>query len=109
MPVLTDPSAERAVLAGICEYGSDMYLDICDMVKPNSFAIDSNKVIFRCLEHLVKKDDNVAVDLPSIFSAASEIGVSNVLEKRDEAKHLNSILQLHVDRKNVRRFAAKIR
>jgi len=47
--VLSDTSAERAVLAGVCQYGDDAYLDIADIVQDTSFTVDSNKIIFQFL------------------------------------------------------------
>ena len=45
--ILCDPAAERAVLAGICTYGENAYLDIADILQETSFTIDSNNIIFR--------------------------------------------------------------
>lgn len=109
MPMMTDPAAERAVLAGVCEYGGDAYLDICDMVKVGTFSINSNQCIWKCLEHICKDNDSAKIDLPSIISAASSLGLSHIVERQEEAKHLNSILKLHVDRTNLNKFAGKIR
>lgn len=107
--LLTDAAAERAVLAGIFEYGAEMYLDICSMVKVGTFSIQSNQVLWKCLEHICKNNDNAEVDLPSILSAAKELSLDSYIERTEEAKHLNSILKLHVEQSNVRRFAGKIR
>ena len=111
MPALSDPAAERAVLAGVCEYGTDIFLDICDIVKTNTFNIRSNQCIWKCLEHILKNaNTNInSVDLPSILSAAQELGLTHIVERTEEAKHLNSILKLHVNKDNIRKFAGKIR
>lgn len=106
---LRDAAAERAVLAGICRYGTDIYLDICDFVKTNTFTIDSNKIIYSCLDHICKDQDNISIDLPSILSASKELGLDHILERNDEMKHLASVLNLPVEKDNVRRFAGKIR
>lgn len=108
MAVIQDVAAERAVLAGIAQHGADLFLDITDLIKTNTFAVDSNKIIFKCLEHICKID-GATVDLPSILSAASELKLSHILERKEEAKHLHSILSLRVGETNVRRFAAKLR
>ncbi len=108
MSVVQDVAAERAVLAGICQHGGDLFLDITDLVKVNTFAVDSNKVIFKCLEHICKEDGAV-IDLPSILSAAKELQLDHILERKEEAKHLSSILALKTAPQNVRRFAGKLR
>ena len=105
----SDVGAERAVLAGLCKYGGDLYLDVCDMVKVDTFTVTSNQMIFKCIDKLCKADDNAQIDLPSILSAAKELALDHHLSKPEETRHLKSILALHVERTNVRRFAAKIR
>jgi hypothetical protein len=42
--ILCDPAAERAILAGICTYGEDAYLDIADILQESSFTVDSNTI-----------------------------------------------------------------
>ena len=106
---LRDAAAERAVLSGICQYGTDIYLDVCDMIKVNTFTIDSNQMIYKCLDHICKNNDNIQIDLPSILSAAKEISLDHIIERQDEIKHLSSVLSLQVEKSNVRRFAAKLR
>ena len=108
--IQNDVAAERAVLSGICQYGSDLFLDITDLVTPNTFSIDSNKIIYKCVEYICKKDDNIkCIDLPTILSAAQEISLSDFFDKNEESRHLNSVLSFKVDRTNVRRFASKLR
>lgn len=109
MTVTNDVAAERAVLAGICQYGSDLFLDVTDLIKSTSFSIDSNKIIFKCVEHICKTENLSSIDLPSILSASKELSLNYIFDRKEEARHLNSILQLRVDRQNVRRFAAKLR
>lgn len=107
MQVLSNPPAERAVLAGICRHGHEAYLDVADMVSPNTFMIDMNQVIFKCLAHAVQAEQHI--DIPSIYSAARELGLESFFQKQVNAQHLKAIFDFPVDQKNVRKFAAKIR
>jgi replicative DNA helicase len=107
--ILADPSAERAVLSGIVKYGEELYLDIADILHESSFTIDSNKLIFQCLKIICEKEQSNSIDLASIYSTAQEIGVSHILQKPDEVKHLRAILEFPVNKENVSKFAAKIR
>lgn len=109
MSTICDPAAERAILSGIYHYGNDLYLDICDIVKPSTFTIDSNKMIFNCLVDAFKSDDNIKIDFPTILSSAKKLGYSHILERKDEISHLQSIISLKVEQSNVRKFAAKAR
>ena len=107
--ILCDPASERAVLAGICKYGEDAYLDVADIVQPSSFTIDSNSIIYKCLKYLCENEQKPAIDVASIYAAAQDIGVSNVFAKKEEAQHLKAIIDFPVSLENVRKFAAKIR
>jgi replicative DNA helicase len=106
--ILADPAAERAVLAGICAYGQDAYLDVADIVQDTSFTIDSNCIIFKCLKTLCENNQKT-IDIASIYSIAQEIGVSHILSKKEETQHLKAVIDFPVSLDNVRKFAAKIR
>ena len=107
--ILCDPSAERAVLAGICTYGENAYLDIADIIQETSFTVDSNSIIFKCLKTLFDNEHKSTIDIASIYSIGQELGVSHILNKKEEAQHLRAIMDFPVSEDNVRRFAAKIR
>jgi replicative DNA helicase len=107
--ILCDPASERAVLAGICRYGEDAYLDVADIVQESSFTIDSNGIIYKCLKYLCENEQKPSIDIASIYSAAQDVGVSNVFTKKEEAQHLKAIIDFPVSLENVRKFAAKIR
>jgi replicative DNA helicase len=109
--VLADPSAERAVLAGICRYGEDAYLDVADLIQETTFVIDSNLIIFKCIKHLFSAEQKHvgSVDIASILTSANEVGVEHILSKKEEAQHLRAILDFPVNIENVRKFAGKIR
>lgn len=106
--ILADPAAERAVLAGICAYGQDAYLDVADIVQETSFTVDSNSIIFKCLKTLCE-NNQATIDIASIYSIAQEIGVAHILSKKEETQHLKAVIDFPVSSDNVRKFAAKIR
>ena len=83
--ILCDPSAERAVLAGICTYGENAYLDIADIIQETSFTVDSNSIIFKCLKTLFDNEHKSTIDIASIYSIGQELGVSHILNKKEEA------------------------
>jgi len=106
---LSDPSAERAILSGIYHYGSNVFFDVVDMLSEQTFTIESNQCIFKCLKHILDKDDNHKIDISSLYSAATEIGLSHFFDRTNEARHLQAVISLNVDSSNIRKFAAKIR
>lgn len=107
--ILSDPAAERAVLSGICSYGEEVYLDIADIIRETCFTIDSNAVVYKCIRHIYDKNNSLTLDIASIYSAASEIGVSHILNNKEEAQHLKAILDFPVNKDNIKKFAAKIK
>ena len=107
--ILCDPAAERAVLAGICSYGEDAYLDVVDIIQESTFTIDSNGIIFQCLKKICENESKPKIDLASIYSSAQELGFTNILSKKEEAQHLKAVIDFPVSLENIRKFAAKIR
>ena len=107
--VLCDPSAERAVLAGICNYGEDAYLDIADIIQDTTFTIDSNTIIYKCLKIICEREHKPSIDIATIFSTAEELGLAHILTKKEEVQHLKAVMDFPVVLENVRKFAAKIR
>lgn len=103
-----DVAAERAVLAGICRYGIHSYYDVADLITANSFTIESNQILYSCLEHIFVKEEKSIVDLASILSAAQFIGVNEFLSNKQEMQHISSIIKFPVDQSNIRKFARTI-
>ena len=50
--MLANPAAERAILSGIYNHGYDEFIEIEDILDIDSFTIDSNQAIFRCINHI---------------------------------------------------------
>lgn len=108
--ILCDPSAERAVLSGIFNYGEQVFLDISDIVKESTFSVDSNQYIFKCLKTICESTQpKSAIDIASIFSVAQDLGLSHIFSQKEEAQHLKAVKDFPVNMENVRKFAAKIR
>jgi len=109
MKVLTDIPAERAVLAAIAQYGYDMYLDVADMIQETSFTVEYNRIVFNCIKHIFKGDKVDKLDVISILSAGSEMGIEPRLDDVKLQNHINTLFNCAVDERNARRFAKKIR
>ena len=72
--ILCDPSAERAVLSGIFNYGEQVFLDISDIIKESTFTVDSNQYIYRCLKTICESSQpKSAIDVASILSVAQDV------------------------------------
>jgi replicative DNA helicase len=106
--ILQDLPAERAILAGIFRYGSDALYDVTDIIQESSFTDESNMVLYACLKHILEKDETTSIDIPSMMSAAKELGNSDFFNAQ-EVSHLSSVVKFPVLLSNVRKFGAKIR
>lgn len=107
--ILSDPAAERAVLAGVCKYGAEAYYDVADLLNENTFTVDSNSVIYTCIKKLLDDDDTRVVDVASVLSSSKELGLDGFFSNNNELSHLSAVLKFPVAFTNVRKFAAKIR
>jgi replicative DNA helicase len=107
--ILCDPSAERAVLSGIIKYGEDAYLDVSDIITENTFNIDSNKILYKCIKNACDKGNIRTIDFATILSSAQEIGLSQVVSDKEEIQHIKAIIDFPVNIDNVRKFAVKIK
>jgi replicative DNA helicase len=107
--ILCDPSAERAVLSCIFRYGDKAYLEINDIISESCFTIDSNQIIYSCIKHIFDHNDSSSLDIASIYSAAKDLGLSNVLNNKSETQHLKAIIDFPANLENLKQFASKIK
>lgn len=80
--ILCDPSAERAVLSCIIQYGEDAFLDVSDLITESTFTVDSNQIIFRCLKNICEKNNKPKIDIAMIYSTSQELELSHILSKK---------------------------
>jgi len=104
---LLDVGSERAILAGLLQYGIDGYVAISDLVSIDSFAHHNNQIIYKCIEKTILNDQSV--DIASILSAADQIGVSEVINTQQELKYIKSLFDFPVNKNNIVKFAAQIK
>ena len=104
---LSNVASERAVLAGICSHGVDCYLDTEAFLEEATFTVDFNKVMYKCIKHIVNKSDRV--DFVSLLSAATDLSLGDYVNKPDVLKHFNGVLATPVDVSSVLGHAKKIR
>ena len=102
---LEDLAAERAVLAALCQHGLDAYLDI-DFIDSRSFTDPMNQLIFDCIYTSIS--ENTQVELSSILSAATQLGVHEQINSREEISFIRSLFNFPVHKENIGSYAAKI-
>jgi replicative DNA helicase len=102
---LEDLASERAVLAALCQYGLDAYLDV-DFIDSRSFTDPINQLIFDCIYKSIS--ENTQVELSSILSAANNLGVAEQINNKDEIAFIRSLFNFPIHKSNVGVYAAKI-
>jgi replicative DNA helicase len=105
---LQDVAAERAVLGGIYQHGSDAYLDVADILDADTFTVDSHAAFYKCFEYILKDEKCGKLDLPSIYSTASNLGLSKIIDNKDDRQLLRSIKNFTIELSNIRKMAGKI-
>lgn len=104
----TDVAAERAVLAGICKYGGDAYVDVSDLIDSNVFRTENTQAIYKSLEHFYSDNLNKKIDIPSIISSSRAIGLDHIINTPDSARYLRAITNYPIEKETVRREAQKL-
>ena len=56
---LKNVASERAVLAGIVQHGLDCFVDVEILVDEETFTLDHNKILFKCLVDAISKNDAI--------------------------------------------------
>ena len=102
---LEDLASERAVLAALCQYGLDCYLEI-DFVDADHFTDDMNQLLFHCVHKSVS--ENSKVELASILSAANSLGVHESLNNKQEISFIRSLFNFPIHKENAKSHAVKI-
>ena len=104
---LLDVGAERAVLAGLFQYGIDAYVEISDIIDHNTFGHSNNQILYKCAAKVVENSSQV--DLPSILSAASQLNFSEIVNSKQELQYIKSLFDFPVKKENVLNFAIQIK
>jgi replicative DNA helicase len=104
---MSDPGAERAVLAGLFTYGIDAYIEVSEIVDYQTFGTQNNQIIYKCIEKILQSESEV--DLPAILSAAQQLNFSDVINTKQELEYIKSLMDFPIKRQNVIKFATQIK
>lgn len=106
---LSNPASEKAVLGACYNGGIDVYYDVADLIRPQTFVESNNEIFYACLRHVYDVMKIRKPDIASIQAAAHELGIAHVINRAECANHFRQIIDLNVNAANTRKFAAKIR
>lgn len=103
---MQDVATERALLCGLVQNGKEAYIDIQDLIGPNSFTEMSNSVIFSCLSTMY--EGSYEYDMPSFLSAANSLGFGDMMREPKQIEYVKSLSQMKVGLDNVRKHAVRL-
>jgi len=104
---LTDIGSERAVLAGLFQYGIDAYVTISDLISVDSFGHFNNQILYKCIEKIIDNDQKI--DIPSLLSAATQLGVLDTVNTDQELKYVKLLLEFPINQDNIFSFAIQLK
>jgi|TARA_Y100000401_G_C8325787_1_gene228179 replicative DNA helicase len=102
---LEDMAAERAVIAALCQYGLDAYLEI-DFIQSDHFTNEMNQLIFSCVQKSIF--DTSKVELSSILSAGNDLGIYDQINTKDEIGFIRSLFNFPILKDNIGIHASKL-
>jgi replicative DNA helicase len=98
---------ERVVLAGLCQYGKDAYYDINDIITTDSFSLDANQALYKCVEKALSQVDKL--DPTSLLAASDSLGLSALLTKNKvDIEYIRSLFSFPIKLENVRPHAKQL-
>lgn len=106
---LKDIASERAVLSVLCQKGAELYFDVNDILSEDTFVVDTNIVLYKCLKTIFETEQASRVDIASILSAANSLGLDKFLSNKSEIQHIKAIMDFPVETSNFKTFVAKLK
>ena len=104
---LSDVGAERAILAGLLQYGIDAHVEISDLISVDSFENVNNKIIYKCITHIINNEQSV--DVATFLAAAEHLQVSDTINTKQELKYIKSLFEFSINLDNIYKFAIQLK
>ena len=102
---LTNVAIERAILAGLCQGGLEVYVEL-DFLEAEYFSHEINQILFSCVKNIL--ENNQIIDFTTIFSSAQNLGVYELINKNTELSYIRSLFNFPINKDNILKFAAKL-
>jgi replicative DNA helicase len=98
---------ERVVLAGLCQFGKSAYYDVNDIITTNSFSLDANQALYKCIVKALEQVDRL--DPTSLLAASDSLGLSSLLTKNKvDIEYIRSLFNFPIKIENVRPHAKQL-
>lgn len=104
---LKNVASERAVLAGLFQHGKESLIEVELFVNEDSFTLEQNKVLYRCIQHALKNAEKA--EYTDILSSAQTLGLGEYVEKNDVLKHISGIMNTPINIDNIGDHAKRLK
>lgn len=104
---LKNIASERAVLAGLLQHGKESLIEVELLINEESFTLDNNKVLYRCIVHALKDKDSIGYT--DILSSAKSLQLDEYVEKNEVLKHISGVMNTPVHIDNISEHAKKLK
>lgn len=103
----TNIAAERAALAGLCQFGNEVAVDVSEIITNDCFTTHLNTVVFKCIGEVLTT--STSVDVPSIISTATVLGFGDIIKDKQNADFIRSLFGFQISKENCIKNAKIIR
>jgi len=103
--LLNDAGFERSVLSGILNHGSNLFLDIEDIIEAKDFHYSINQKIFSIIKHLVHDKNIQKFDIPTIIAGATFINYDKFKDGEKENNYLEALFDTSPSQDNTKSIA----
>jgi replicative DNA helicase len=91
-------AAERATLAGLCQFGHEVLVDVNEIVQVDCFTTHVNQVFYKSIVEVLNKSKTV--DIPSIISTCTVLGFGEVLKDKQNNDYVRSLFGFNISKEN---------
>lgn len=105
---LSNSFAERAVIGGVLKYGQDAYIEVSDLVRPNFFTIEPNRIVYECIQSIFEETPGANLEQATILSRSKTLGYGEFFYSPSEAKHLRALFNYDVLLENIQKEAVTV-
>lgn len=102
---LSDPAAERTIIAGIIQHGADAFYEVDGTLNPNSFSVKENMVVFSAIKKLISEDKVERPDISTILTAIRTID-KDFVSKNNLTDYLTAVCSEKILKENIKTVGA---
>jgi replicative DNA helicase len=105
---MEDLASERGCLAGVMNYGADVYLEIAHLLDTDTFSDDFNQYTWSAIKNIFDKSPNAKLDGATFAASMRDVGLDAILKDKEYRTYIKSLKDYYVDQQNVKDLALRV-